>query len=37
LLALLLPVILIIAWRIRKKRMSALPDLPLPEDDETEI
>ncbi|HNQ39360.1 MAG TPA: hypothetical protein PLJ90_05105 [Candidatus Cloacimonas sp.] len=37
LLALLLPVILIIAWRIRKKRLSALPDLPLPEDDETEI
>ncbi|MBP9036754.1 MAG: hypothetical protein KBG38_03055 [Candidatus Cloacimonas sp.] len=33
LLAILLPIILFIAWRIRKKRMAALPDLPLPEDE----
>lgn len=37
LLALLIPVILIIAWRIRKKRLASLPDLPLPEDEETEM
>ena len=36
-LAMLTPIILLIAWRIRKKRLAALPDLPLPEDDETEI
>jgi hypothetical protein len=33
----LIPIILIIAWRIRKKRLASLPDLPLPEDEETEM
>lgn len=33
LLAMILPVVVIIAWRIRKKRQAALPDLPLPEDE----